>query len=122
MGILDLMITSGHALSENEIREKLEQNYDRTTFYRSFKTLNERGIIHKIVIDSQVVKYELSSSISNKGQHAHFYCNVCDTVQCIEVAEIPDVMVPKDFKTYEVELMVKGQCDKCSDIIPTGVQ
>ncbi|HBH06938.1 MAG TPA: transcriptional repressor [Flavobacteriales bacterium] len=122
IGILDLMIESGNALSENEIREKLESSFDRTTFYRSFKTLDEHGIIHKIVVDSQVVKYELDKSITNRKQHAHFYCKVCDAVQCIDVAEIPEVVVPKHYKIYEVELVLKGKCDKCSEMKSTRVQ
>ena len=58
-GIIEVIMTANEALSENEIRERLSGNYDRTTFYRSFKTLEEYKIIHKIVVDNQLVKYAL---------------------------------------------------------------
>ena len=48
-GILEVVMAANQALSENEIKEQLAGNYDRTTFYRSFKTLEEHRIIHKIV-------------------------------------------------------------------------
>ncbi|NLF42620.1 MAG: hypothetical protein GX587_07990 [Bacteroidales bacterium] len=38
-GIIEVVMEAKQALSENEIRERLIGNYDRTTFYRSFKTL-----------------------------------------------------------------------------------
>lgn len=65
-GIIDVIMSKGNALSENEIRELLAGNYDRTTFYRSFKTLEEHKIIHKIVVDNQLVKYALDRSVTNK--------------------------------------------------------
>ena len=43
-GIIQVIINANSALSENEIRERLEGTYDRTTFYRSFKTLEEYNI------------------------------------------------------------------------------
>jgi len=54
---------------EQQIRERLEGNYDRTTFYRSFKVLQECRIIHKIVIDNQFVKYALDNTITHKSNH-----------------------------------------------------
>ena len=60
-GIIEVVMAAKQALSENEIRERLAGNYDRTTFYRSFKTLEEHKIIHKIVVDNQLVKYALDN-------------------------------------------------------------
>jgi Fur family ferric uptake transcriptional regulator len=61
-GIIEVIMTAKQALSENEIRERLVGIYDRTTFYRSFKTLEEHNIIHKIVLDNQLVKYALDNT------------------------------------------------------------
>ncbi|GAF03602.1 Fur family transcriptional regulator [Saccharicrinis fermentans] len=114
LGILDLMISSGIALSENEIRKNLEGKYNRTTFYRSFKTLEERSVIHKIVVDNQLVKYELDNSVTRKKEHAHFYCNKCNTVKCLDTIEIATPTVPKDYKITEQELILKGECNICA--------
>ncbi|MFW6290648.1 MAG: hypothetical protein ACOC0R_06735 [Mariniphaga sp.] len=49
-GIIEVLAAAEHPLSESEIRESLNENFDRTTFYRSFKTLLENKILHKIVV------------------------------------------------------------------------
>ena len=99
-GIIELVMNANEALSENEIRESLVGNYDRTTFYRSFKTLEEHNVIHKIVIDNQLVKYALDNSLANKHEHAHFYCNECETVKCLD--EIPVKQCLMDIRTKKL--------------------
>jgi Fur family ferric uptake transcriptional regulator len=112
-GIIKAIMSTNNALSENEIREQLEGNYDRTTFYRSFKTLEEHKIIHKIVIDNQVIKYALDNSITNKDEHAHFYCNECQTVQCLESLPIQEMQLPEGYTEDEKEVIIKGTCAIC---------
>ncbi len=113
-GIIDVVISSNQALSEIEIREQLVGNYDRTTFYRSFKTLEEHKIIHKIVVDNQLVKYELDNSLSSKKDHAHFYCTKCKNVQCIDTIEMPQAELSSEYKVTEIEIVLKGICPLCS--------
>ncbi len=112
-GILEVMLNSGHALSENEIKDELNGNYDRTTFYRSFKTLLEKKIIHKIVVDNQVVKYALDNSVTHKNEHAHFYCKRCNSVICLDDIPIDEPEIPQGFEAYETEVIIKGVCNIC---------
>ena len=114
-GIIEIIMSANNALSENEIRERLEGNYDRTTFYRSFKTLEKHKIIHKIVVDNQLVKYALDNSITNKKEHAHFYCNKCEQVRCMEIITMPEFELPSGYNVTETEFIIKGLCDQCSD-------
>lgn len=113
-GIIEVIMNSKSALSENEIKDRLHGNYDRTTFYRSFKTLEEYNIIHKIVVDNQVVRYALHNEITNKKDHMHFYCTACDNVLCMEdiPMDIPDV--PDGFTINQTEVVIKGVCSKCN--------
>lgn len=112
-GILDVMINTSEALSENEIRELLAGNYDRTTFYRSFKTLEEHHIIHKIVVDNQFSKYALDNSITHKDEHAHFYCNICHSVECMDEIPVQKYSLPEGYKDIETEVIIKGVCAHC---------
>ena len=114
-GIIDVIMTSKTALSENEIRDSLVGNYDRTTFYRSFKTLEENKIIHKIVVDNQLVRYALDNSVTHKKEHAHFYCNECKTVRCLDSVEIEEPALPPGFSKSEVEVVIKGTCNICQN-------
>lgn len=111
-GIINLMMTAGVALSEHEIRIALAGSYDRTTFYRSFKTLEESGIIHKIVLDSQKIRYALAVR-EPEFQHAHFHCNTCQTVRCLEQVSMPSIELPQDYLVAETEIIFHGLCPFC---------
>lgn len=115
-GIINVVMSAGEALSENEIKDRLVGNYDRTTFYRSFKTLEECKIIHKIVVDNQLVKYALDSEITKATEHAHFYCNKCHTVLCLENMPIQKIQLPDGFSNQETEILIKGVCSNCKNI------
>jgi len=112
--IIDTIVNSGHAISEEEIKDRVEATYDRTTFYRSFKTLIENNIIHKIVVDNQLVKYALTESNLLSKNHVHFYCNQCRIVECLPDAEINKLVLPSGYRQVETELIIKGFCMKCN--------
>ena len=112
-GIIEVIMASEQALSENEIREKLYGHYDRTTFYRSFKTLEKHKIIHKIYIDNQTVRYALDNSITHKKEHPHFYCNDCHVVQCLDFEPISGFRLPEGYTENETEIIIKGTCANC---------
>lgn len=112
-GIIDVVIAANHALSENEIRGRLTGTYDRTTFYRSFKTLEEHNILHKIVVDNLQVKYALDNSVTHKAEHAHFYCYECHTVRCMDNIPVYRYQLPEGYSDVETEVLIKGTCEKC---------
>jgi len=112
-GIIDVVMSADQALSENEIREKMAGNYDRTTFYRSFKTLEKHKIIHKIVIDNQLVKYALDNTLNQKNEHAHFFCNICNALKCLHNLPVKKYELPDDYLDIETEVLIKGVCSNC---------
>jgi Fur family transcriptional regulator, ferric uptake regulator len=118
-GIIEVVMTANQALSENEIRIRLAGNYDRTTFYRSFKTLEEHRIIHKIVVDNQLVKYALDNNVTKKEEHAHFYCNECNTVKCMDNVPVKKYDLPVDYIDIETEVLIKGICSDCKKLVST---
>lgn len=112
-GIIEVLMNSNKALSELEIKKRLAGNYDRTTFYRSFKALEEHKILHKIVIDNQLVKYALDNSITLKDGHVHFFCNECHTVKCMDDVPIQEYQLPVGYSDIETEVIIKGICSTC---------
>jgi Fur family ferric uptake transcriptional regulator len=114
-GIISTVMTAKYALSEDEIRENLAGNYDRTTFYRSFKTLEENKILHKIVVDSLLVKYALDNRLTEKKEHAHFYCKKCGTVKCLDAVVIENPQLPTGYSFEESEVIFKGICLNCKE-------
>jgi Fur family ferric uptake transcriptional regulator len=112
--IIDTIVNSGFAISEDEIKRRIEGTYDRTTFYRSLKTLIENGIIHKIVVDNQLVKYAISENRPIGKNHVHFYCIQCGIVECLPGAEIKSPQLPVGYEQTEAELIIKGFCVNCN--------
>lgn len=112
-GIVDILRKSGQALTENEIKTQIDSHHDRTTFYRSLKAMLENHIIHKIVIDNQLVKYAMNPSHDSNNEHVHFYCKQCDKLVCIENSPVSDIRLPSGFKASETEVIIKGTCQSC---------
>ena len=112
-GILDVLMKSEVALSENDIKLALHDQFDRTTFYRSFKTLLEHELLHKVRVDSES-KYMVSTPDETLPlNHYHFYCVKCGKVFCINDAIKNPLSLPEGFKAHFTELIVKGNCAAC---------
>ena len=107
-------------LSENEIKEEMQENYDRITFYRNIQTLSLAGIIHKIVVDNTLVRYGLNCCETkhnhqvHRNEHAHFYCEACQAVVCLEQVRIPQFSLPEGYKSLDSDIIIRGKCEKCS--------
>lgn len=107
-------------LSENEIKDEMQENYDRITFYRNIQILTSAGIIHKIVVDNTLVRFGLNCCESkhahhfHRNEHAHFYCEKCHSVVCLEQIRIPEFSLPVGFKSSDSDIIIKGKCEKCS--------
>jgi len=112
-GIIEVIMNASQALSENEIRERLHGNYDRSTFYRSFKTLEEHNVIHRILIDNQVIKYAIGRSGATRKEHAHFYCKECHAVRCLDPLSGKGPNLPEGYSGDETVIIVKGICSFC---------
>lgn len=112
--IIDALAGAGVAISEEEIKQIIGDTCDRTTLYRSFKTLVENGIVHKIVVDNQLVKYALTKNNRIDSNHVHFYCNQCGVVECMPDAEVNIPLLPVGYKQIETELIIKGFCKNCN--------
>ena len=114
-GILSVIIDSGEALSENEIRDRLGSTYDRTTFYRSFRTLEEHGLLHRIIIPDQPVKYAVDKHHDHSGQgHAHHFCRSCHSVRCLESVRFQTDHIPASFTVEQADVVIKGVCKTCN--------
>jgi Fur family ferric uptake transcriptional regulator len=112
-GIIRAILDAGRPLSEQEIRDKVTGNYDRSTYYRSFKTLEEKHIIHSIVIDHKTALYALDPIIAGNTNHAHFYCEKCNRLRCLEDHIVKNPDLPDGFKANTTEMIIKGFCADC---------
>lgn len=111
--ILNELLESKTAMTEQEIKSISGGLFDRVTFYRTLKTLEEAGVIHSIVLSNNLVKYAISTSDYNKV-HSHFYCTKCNSVKCLHDAVEIKTDLPKGFSVDHLEIVIKGICENCN--------
>jgi len=115
--VLDYLLNQTSAVSLNNL-ESYFMHSDRITLYRTLKTFEEKGLVHRIDDGSGSVKYALCpedcSTQEHHDLHVHFYCHKCGETFCLPKSHIPEIALPDKFKTEEVNLVVKGTCGSCS--------
>jgi Fur family ferric uptake transcriptional regulator len=99
----------------------IENTFDkleRTTLYRTLKTFEENGIVHKIDDGSGIAKFALCEDQCNcdleTDLHLHFHCTNCNETQCLTEQKIPHINLPPGYKAIDANLVVKGICNKCN--------
>ena len=113
VALLDCLLNSKHAKSYGDIKKELGEHVDKSTLYRNLTAFEEAGIIHHINDQSGVSKYAFGKAHAHGGKHAHFICEQCKTVYCVEESTTVDIKVPKGFKTKEIQTIISGTCSDC---------
>lgn len=115
--ILNLFLTNTFALSNADIENFIDQNFDRVTVYRTLKTFVKKGILHKVLDDAGIPKYALCkescSQEEHHHQHVHFKCDVCGHTTCLNDVEIPKILLPQGYFFKEANLLINGICINC---------
>ena len=115
--VLEYLLTQSSAVSLPNLENEF-QHSDRTTLYRTLKTFEEKGLLHKIEDGTGATKYALCTDACESGVHydlhLHFYCTSCGETFCLPKTEVPEVKLPNRFIMEELNLVAKGVCDRCS--------
>lgn len=115
--VLDHLTKQISAISLTDLELGMQRT-DRVTLYRTIKTFEEHGLVHKIDDGSGVAKFALCQDSCEAGDHKdlhiHFYCNNCKETFCLPKSKIPQVELPEKYQSQEMELTVKGICARCS--------
>ena len=114
--VLEVFLKNTEALSHQVIKSQFEF-IDRITLYRTLKTFEKKGIIHKAFDGTKTAKYALCDSCSvhqHEDNHAHFHCNDCGKTICLEDIEAPSVLPPKGMQVKSTYYVMKGLCGDCA--------
>jgi Fur family ferric uptake transcriptional regulator len=106
------------AVSLGDLGKDFESS-ERSTLFRTMKTFEEKGIVHQIEDGTGIIKYALCEEnceceVGN-DLHLHFHCNNCNETVCLTERKIPHISLPDGYITEDINLVVKGICEKCSD-------
>ncbi|NKI32180.1 Fur family transcriptional regulator [Croceivirga thetidis] len=113
IALLNCLLEADHALAYLDIKGKLGNDVDKSTIYRNLSAFEKAGIIHHIKDQSGITKYAYGKMKSHLEGHAHFLCEQCETVYCIDEIKSDEIDVPKGFKMSSVQTIIKGTCSNC---------
>ena len=116
VGALAVLLEERRALSHTDIEQALsrQSGVDRVTLYRVLDWLVEKGLAHRIAGADRAWRYSIASA--EHGDHAHFQCNQCGKVLCLEQLAKPEVRLPRlpsGYRSERVEMTVQGRCAEC---------
>ncbi|WP_448519505.1 Fur family transcriptional regulator [Rhodoflexus sp.] len=111
--VLALFLDKGYALSHADIELHLPRGFDRVTIYRTLKSFEEQGLIHKVPDERGLMRYALCPENHNQEHsHLHFFCRNCEHTYCIHVP-VPYLTLPTGFQAESYEWLVQGICRNC---------
>jgi len=116
--ILELFLQADSAMAHHDIETKAGEKFDRVTVYRTLQAFLEKGIIHTIPTPDNSVKYALCKDNCEQGHHhddhVHFICKICGITTCLDDVHVPEIKLPRGYKTQQTEVVVSGICKECS--------
>jgi Fur family transcriptional regulator, ferric uptake regulator len=114
--VVQLFLNSTFALPISEIEARLD-NPDRITLYRTIKSFEDKGILHKITDGSSSPRYALCvdncTEHAHADEHVHFHCQKCDNTFCLDTVIIPHITLPAGYAYENANMTVNGICNNC---------
>jgi Fur family ferric uptake transcriptional regulator len=115
--VLAFFLKQKYAIAHSTLEKELSDSFDRVTLYRTLASFEEKGIIHKIMDDSGIVKYALCTSCDaqhHHDEHVHFQCSICKNTYCLSHTSITAPKLPEGFQLESIQLLVSGICPECA--------
>jgi len=118
--VLMVLGESGQPLGVPQVLERLPQDTDAVTVYRTLNTFTEKKLVHRVHGEDRTWRYALSADATTRHEHPHFVCDACGTVECLEQSEIPknfirSLHVASRYNVHYPEVVLHGVCPKCHD-------
>jgi Fur family transcriptional regulator, ferric uptake regulator len=116
LAVLALLRRSRLPLSHPEVVQRLRTHrWDRATLYRNLTDLARVGLAHRTELGDRVWRFAASGQ-PTAHRHPHFVCRDCGAVDCLEnvtVQVAPARTAPTALRRDEIEILLKGRCDRC---------
>jgi Fur family transcriptional regulator, ferric uptake regulator len=115
--VLQVLLEATYALSGGEIEQLLLPYTDRITLYRTLKSFEESGLIHRVIDASDIIRYASCSiecsAQAHFGNHVHFKCTACQHIFCLHQVAMPAVTLPAKFEARTRNYLLSGTCREC---------
>ncbi len=118
--VLAVLGESGQPLGVPQVLERLPQDTDAVTVYRTLNTFTQKKLVHRVHGEDRTWRYAISADLATPHEHPHFVCDACGTVECLEQSQIPrdfirSLRVASRYNVHYPEVVLHGVCPKCHD-------
>lgn len=115
--VIEKLESTDFALAPHEIEQAFD-HIDRVTLYRTLKSFEQKGIIHKVKDGTGIDKFAMCEHECNEDhhhdEHIHFNCDECGNTYCVDEIRVPSISMPSGFKVTATDIVVKGVCNQCN--------
>ena len=111
--VLRILRAAPAALTHHDIETSLDApTLDRVTLYRVLDWLAESGLAHKSTDARGVFRFSVAAAGEHTA-HAHFSCEACGRVFCLDAAPPAPPSLPTGFALSRMEIDLRGRCASC---------
>lgn len=116
--VLEALAQSPFALSSYELEKQLPPPTDRVTLYRTLRTFEEKGLVHRVIDHSETVRYaatclDEAAADGPAPAHVHFKCTACQHIYCLSQVAVPSVALPGPYQVVRSDYLLLGVCVQC---------
>ena len=113
--VLDVLVSTGKAMSQDAIEQKIDIDINRATIYRVLNRFCDDGIVHRVVAEDGKQYFALCMKCDENekpSHHFHFRCLKCETIECLPI-EV-NFSIPDEYLVENVNCILSGTCRECS--------
>jgi Fur family ferric uptake transcriptional regulator len=115
--VLEQLMHSEKALSQQELDHSLRPLCNRSTLYRILNTLEQKGLLLRIAIEDNN-KYYFDESILSQPEKqlnfVFFHCIRCNDVIPMQQVKREGIRLPEGFTMKEQHFVIRGICKQCN--------
>lgn len=119
--VLQLLRATPAAMTHHAIETALGAAVpDRVTLYRVLDWLVESGLAHRDTDANRVFRFSAAAA-GEHAAHAHFCCEDCGRVFCLDAAPPAPPALPQGFSLSRMAFDLRGRCAHCCATRATAV-
>lgn len=115
--VLEQLMNSPRALTQNELDEALRPLCNRSTLYRILNTLEENGLLKRIDLEDGNRYFFDQSMVEHPDDNidfVFFHCVKCNDLLPLRQVKQQGISVPEGFVVQEQRFVIRGICNKCN--------
>ncbi len=114
--VLQILQGAPGAMTHRDIESALGAAMpDRVTLYRVLDGLVDAGLANKTSNGNRVFRF--SAAIAGQhSAHAHFNCEDCGRIFCLDAQQPPPPALPEGFSLSRMEVDLRGRCASCTEL------